>query len=70
MEPITWVCREINVVDFCSALGENKEAGSELSGGQSGEGRLVMGRLGTIVGLLLSLSQIDYLFNDDNIIYQ
>ena len=70
MEPITWVCREINVVDFCSALGENKEAGSELSGVQSVEGILVMAWQGTIVGELLSLSQIDYLFNDDNIIYQ
>ena len=70
MEPITWVWREINVVDFCSAVGENKEAGSELSGGQCEEGILVMGWRGTIVGLLLSLSQIDYLFNVDNIIYQ
>ena len=31
---------------------------------------LVMAWQGTIVGELLSLSQIDYLFNVDNIIYQ
>ena len=42
MEPITWVEHEIKVVDFCSALGEDKEAGSELSGGQSEAGVLVM----------------------------
>ena len=74
MEPITWVEHEIKVVDFCSALGEDKEAGSELSGGQSEAGVLVMAWrrlwLGTIVGELSSLSQIDYLFNVDNIIYQ
>ena len=53
MEPITWVEHEINLVDFCSALGDNKEAGSQLSGVQSEAGVLVMAWrlwLGTIVG--------------------